>query len=142
MPMAWIFLTGAVIANVASNLAFKRAMQDAPEELSFSAIFPFLFNPFLWIGGLSCCVLLACYLLAIRDLGLSISYAFVTSLSLVGISTAAAILFRETLTLQGGIGIALVIAGLLTLSTAGQGDEAKVDATDLAPQLAEVRREH
>ena len=73
---------------------------------------------------MSCVVLLGCYLLAIRGLGLSISYAFVTSLSLIGITLVAAMVFGETLTVQGGIGVVLVISGLLLIARSSVGDPA------------------
>ncbi len=121
--MAWVLLVVAVLSNVAANLLFKHAMRAFPDELSFGAVLSFLFNPYLWLGGVSCTLLLGCYLLAIRDLNLSISYAFVTSLSLVGITLSAALLFRESLSTPAMIGVAMVVAGILIVSLSGDHSE-------------------
>jgi len=114
--MGWIFLSTAVLANILANIMFKKAMLAFPTEPDLASVFKFMFNPHLWIGGVSCVLLLSCYLLAIRGLGLSVSYAFVTSLSLIGITLVAALLFGESLTLQSGLGVILVISGLLMIA--------------------------
>ena len=114
--MAWIFLTTAVLANILSNVMFKQAMSSFPANPDLASVLKFLLNPYLWIGGSSCVVLLACYLLAIRGLGLSIAYAFVTSLSLLGITIAAALLFKEALSLINLGGVVMVIFGLLMIA--------------------------
>ena len=68
--MAWIFLTVAVLSNIVSNMMFKLAMGAFPQERTFETLFKFALNPYLWLGGLACVLLLGCYLLALRDLGL------------------------------------------------------------------------
>lgn len=136
--MAWVLLVVAVLSNVAANLLFKHAMQAFPSEPSFGTLLAFLFNPYLWLGGISCTLLLGCYLLAIRDLNLSVSYAFVTSLSLVGITLSAAVLFRESLSAPAMIGVALVVAGILTISLSADhaetGTAVSGDAVTPAPK--------
>ena len=125
--MAWIFLTIAVLSNVTSNMMFKLAMASFPQERTFETLFRFAFNPYLWIGGLACVLLLGCYLLALRDIGLMMSYVFVISLSMVGISIASVIFLGEPISLQSGAGMALVIAGM-TMITSANNAGAPADA--------------
>lgn len=116
--MTIVLLLMAVTANVVANLMFKNAMLAFPKEIEFASLFGFAFNPFLWAGGLSAGLVLAFYLLAIKDSGLSSSYAFVTSVSLVGITLTSALVFREALSLQSIAGVVLVIGGIFLISTA------------------------
>jgi len=116
--MAWLLLFAAVAANIFANLMFKTAMAAAPQTLGVDSLFRFAFNPYLWAGGLSAAMVLGFYLLAIRDSGLSSSYAFVTCLSLVGITLASSLIFREALSLQSIAGVVLVIAGIFLISSA------------------------
>jgi multidrug transporter EmrE-like cation transporter len=112
--MAWMFLTIAVLSNITSNMMFKLAMVR------------FAFNPYLWAGGLACVVLLSCYLLALRDLGLLMSYVFVISLSMVGISIASSLFLGEPVSLQAAAGMALIVGGvtLITMANSQPREEA------------------
>lgn len=130
--MAWIFLTIAVLSNVTSNMMFKLAMASFPQERTFETLLRFAFNPYLWIGGTACVLLLGCYLLALRDLGLMMSYVFVISLSMVGISIASSLFLGEALSLRVLMGMALVIGGVTMMSTANRDGDAQVAATPAA----------
>jgi multidrug transporter EmrE-like cation transporter len=137
--MAWIFLTIAVLSNVTSNMMFKLAMASFPQERSFETLFRFAFNPYLWIGGMACVLLLGCYLLALRDIGLMMSYVFVISLSMVGISLASFFFLGEPISLQAGAGMALVIAGMTMITSANQaGAPANAAPVARAEQSLEV----
>lgn len=118
--MAWIFLTIAVLSNVTSNMMFKLAMASFPQERTFETLFRFAFNPYLWLGGMACVVLLSCYLLALRDNGLMVSYVFVISLSMVGISIASVVFLGEPISLQSSLGMAMVIGGMSLITLANQ----------------------
>lgn len=125
--LAWVLLVVAVVANISSNFLFKTAMASFPAEINFSTLLRFAFNPYLWMGAACCGILLASYLLALRDIELTVSYAFVISLSLVGIMVLSPIVLHEPLRLQTVIGAALVIGGILTIASASR----------VAPQLAD-----
>lgn len=116
--MGILLLLAAVCANIVANLMFKNAMDAFPKQVDFQSLFSFAFNPFLWIGGICACMVLGFYLLAIKDSGLSTSYAFVTSISLVGITITSAFLFKETLSFQSIGGVAMVVIGIFLISTA------------------------
>lgn len=118
--MGWILLAVAVVANIASNFMFKHAMAAFPSEIEAGTLLRFAFNPYLWLGGLSCVVLLGSYLLALREIELMVSYAFVISLSLVGITVLSPLLLDTALSLRSLFGVGLVISGILLLTLAGR----------------------
>src|SRR5690606_2648429 len=123
--MAWIFLTIAVLSNITSNMMFKLAMAAFPQERTFETLLRFAFNPYLWAGGMACVLLLGCYLLALRDLSLMMSYVFIISLSMVGITTASVVFFGDPLSLKAGFGAALVIAGVSLIASANHESPAE-----------------
>lgn len=126
--MAWIFLTIAVLSNITSNMMFKLAMAGFPQERSFETLFKFAFNPYLWLGGLACVLLLSCYLMALRDLGLMMSYVFVISLSMVGISIASVLFLGEPISFQSALGMAMVIGGVTLITLANSHAPSSPDA--------------
>lgn len=130
--MAWIFLTIAVLSNITSNMMFKLAMAGFPQERTFETLFRFAFNPYLWIGGLACVLLLSCYLLALRDLGLMMSYVFVISLSMVGISIASSIFLSEPVSLQSALGMALIVGGVTLITVANNQPHAETATAAIA----------
>lgn len=113
--MGWFLLALAVAANIASNFLFKTAMAAFPASPDTWTLIRFAFNPYLLLGGLSCAVLLASYLLALREIDLMTSYAFVISLSLVGITVLSPLILGTELSLGRIAGVALVISGILLL---------------------------
>lgn len=120
--MAWVLLMVAVASNVAANFMFKFAVAALPAEMTATALFKFAFNPYLWIGAACCAVLLASYLLALRELELMVCYAFVISLSLAGITLVSAVLARGNLQLVSVIGVGLIIAGILLITVFRSAD--------------------
>lgn len=136
--MAWIFLTIAVLSNITSNVMFKLAMAAFPQERTFETLLRFAFNPYLWAGGLACVLLLGCYLLALRDLSLMMSYVFVISLSMVGITVASVVFFGDALSLKASVGAALVIAGVSLIASANHAPE--VDTADTANPVGMAAR--
>lgn len=129
--MAWILLLVAVAANIGSNFCFKLAMGAFPAEMAFSTLLRFALNPYLWLGATCCVVLLACYLLALREIELMVSYAFVISLSLVGIAVLSPLLLKEPLTLNAVAGTGLVIAGILLLALSSRHGKSAQETASL-----------
>lgn len=111
----WVALLIAVAGNVTANLAFKYAMIKSGDHLTNGNIFEFLKQPWLWIGGLACIILIASYLLAIKQIGLSTSYATVTTLALVLLTVFSAYLFGDKINIYKAIGIFLIVAGIITM---------------------------
>ncbi len=125
--LGWILLMLAVVANISSNFLFKAAMAGFPSEISFGSLLRFALNPYLWMAVLCCAVLLSSYLLALRQIELTVSYSFVISLSLVGIMVLSPVILGEPLRFQTLAGAVLVIAGILLITSASK----------VAPQLAD-----
>ncbi len=69
-----------------------------------------------WIGLCAAGILLASYLLAIRDIGLGISYAVVTSAALVLVTISAAVAFHEPISSATIVGIGLIMMGIAVLA--------------------------
>lgn len=116
-PVAWILLASAVLANVTSNVMFRCAMRSAPDLKDPVALFHFAFNPYLLTGFAACGALLVSYLLALREIGLMVSYAVVISLSLVGISLVSAIVLNEATSVRAFAGIGLIVVGIVLIVT-------------------------
>lgn len=116
--LAWIALGAAVVANVTANLSLHRAVTVVDARLSLKTALDLLTTPWSWLGGASCLVLIIAYLMAIRTLPLSVSYATVTTLAMALLLAVGVLSGTESLTLARGAGLALVMAGvaLLTLS--------------------------
>src|SRR5690606_3015506 len=131
--MAWIFLTIAVLSNITSNMMFKLAMAAFPQERSFETLLRFAFNPYLWAGGFACVILLSCYLLALRDLGLMMSYVVVISVSMVGISIASVLILGEPFSVRTAIGAAMVVGGVSLIAMANHAPqtETTIAATEI-----------
>jgi multidrug transporter EmrE-like cation transporter len=77
-----------------------------------------LLQPWTWLGVCAAVLLLGSFLVAIRELGIGISYATVTSLALVLITLLAAMIFKEPLNLMVVVGIALIVSGIVVLMVA------------------------
>ncbi|MFQ5563766.1 MAG: DMT family transporter [Parvularculaceae bacterium] len=116
MTMPWLYLAIAVVANIATNLMLKKTMAaiDAPFGAAF--VKETLVSPWLWGALVAGGTLLGSYLLAIRTLDLSLSYAVVTSAALVGITVFAAIAFGEAMTAMKLSGTALIILGIALIT--------------------------
>jgi len=115
--MAWIFLAIAIVANVLTNVALKRAAQSV-EVFSFpKLLLDLMTSSWMWVGFVSALVLVACYMLAIRSLPLSVGYVSVTSMAMVGITLVGVLTGTEVLSLPRVIGICLVLAGVVLVGS-------------------------
>ena len=113
--MTWLALGLAVLFNVLANISLKLATAVMSESASPLTIRAALENVWLWIGGVSCVLLLLSYLYALRGIGLGTTYAAVTSLALILVTVLSSKIFGEPLTASKGIGIVAVIAGIVLI---------------------------
>ena len=95
--IAWLALSAAVLANVVTNISLKLAVRKSSIDPSGHFVVRFFIEPWTWVAVCAGIILLASYLVAIRDIGLGFSYALVTSVALVLITISAAIAFQERL---------------------------------------------
>ncbi|MEM9342749.1 MAG: SMR family transporter [Pseudomonadota bacterium] len=108
----WIALVLAIAGNVGANVAFKRFIQNAD-----GTVLQAVKQPSLWIGLCLGGLLLVSYLYALRGLPLGLAYTFATSISIAGITLAGVLLYGETITLRSAVGIAVIMAGIVLLTT-------------------------
>ena len=113
--MHWVYLSIAVVANIATNLLLKKTMNSIHEPFGMDLLWQAILSPWLWSALVTGFLLLGSYLLAIRTLELSLSYATVTSAALVGITILSTLLFGDTLTIVKIIGIISIIFGLILI---------------------------
>jgi multidrug transporter EmrE-like cation transporter len=111
----WLALAACLVANVMSNVAFKRAMDGTPIEASWHGLLALIGQPWLWVGGLCAGVVLSGYLYALKGVPMSIAYPTVTSMATVGVALAGHVLFGEALGARALVGIALVVSGVTLL---------------------------
>ena len=116
--MAWFALAIAVLANVVANVSLKLAVRTAFAESTEHPVIGILVQSWTWIGVCAAIILLGSYFVAIRDIGLGVSYAIVTSLALVLITIAAAFVFQQRLTLTIFVGMGLIALGIVVLVSA------------------------
>lgn len=114
--MHWYLLALAVAANVATNVLLKKTMASIDVPLGPELIRQAALSPWLWASFAAGGTLLASYVLALRTVDLSISYALVTSAALVGITAASALVFGEPLSALKIAGIALIVSGIALVS--------------------------
>jgi small multidrug resistance pump len=105
-PVGWVLLFCAITAEVAGTMALR--------ELSGG------FRPWpavlVTVGYAVSFVLLA---FALRTVSVSTAYAVWSGVGTVGVAVLAVLIYGEKITLVGGAGIALVIAGCVLLNLGG-----------------------
>jgi multidrug transporter EmrE-like cation transporter len=116
LKVEWIALIVAVLANVLTNISLKLAAKNVASGSLGNLPASFLAQPWTWVGVAAGGILLASYVVAIRQLGLGYCYATVTSLALVLLTIAAAVVLGERLTLTSVVGVSLVLLGVLCLT--------------------------
>ena len=104
--MGWLLLLGAIATEVAGTMAL-RALSTG-WRLGPAMI--------VTVGYLTSFVLLA---LALRTVAVSTAYAVWSGVGTVGVAVLAVLLYGERITLVGGAGIVLVIAGCVLLNVGG-----------------------
>ena len=113
--MYWLALFAAIISNAIANIAFKKAVTKTPIEGGVSAVFTLASDPWMWLGAFSACVLLGCYLYALKGIDISIAYPAVTGFAMLGIVLAGVLFLGETLSIAKVVGIFFVLTGVLLL---------------------------
>lgn len=110
--ISWIALVLAVVANIGSNAALKRAVASLSPDAAEGPVVQLLRNGYLWIGLTLAAVLLISYLAVIRHFPISVAYLTVTALAMVGLVVVDATFFGLKLGVLNLLGIGLVMVGL------------------------------
>jgi small multidrug resistance pump len=104
--MGWLLLLGAIATEVTGTMAL-RALSTG-WRLGPAVI--------VAVGYIASFVLLA---LALRTVAVSTAYAVWSGVGTVGVAVLAVLLYGERITLVGGVGIVLVVAGCVLLNVGG-----------------------
>ena len=108
----------AIAANIGANTALKSAVVSLSPRAGESLLVQLLRNGYFWIGLALAAVLLVSYLVAIREIPMSVAYLALSALAMVGLVVVDSMFFGLKLSVYNVLGIGLVIAGL-ALATNG-----------------------
>lgn len=114
------FLFAAVVCNAGASLALKAAsLQRVDGAPSWTFLDIQRKEMVVVLVALALYVLaFAAYMLALRQVPVSIAYPVVTGLTTLVLAVAASVLFSEMLTLKNMTGVSLVLLGSYLLLTA------------------------
>jgi multidrug transporter EmrE-like cation transporter len=135
---AWIALLIAVLANAASNFAFRLAAADVSHAGLLAGAVSALSSIWFWVGSVLAGLLLASYIYAIKVISLPIAYAVVTTGALSVIALISVAIGYMSLSLVRVAGLVFAVLGivLLTSSPTVSGNNGDSDANSEA-QLRE-----
>lgn len=111
-------LAVAVVTNIGANAALKSAVASLSADAGESMLVQLLRNAHLWVGLALAAVLLVSYLVAIRQIPISVAYLAVSALSMVGLVVVDSTVFGLKLGIQNVLGIVLVVVGLALVARA------------------------
>lgn len=109
----WILIVIAAGANVALNLFLKKGGQNLDTSSLGSLILSILTSPWMWMAGVSACLLLTAFVTAIRLYSLSLTYTAVTALAMVSLTVVDALVQHEAIGIGRSVGLGLIVSGLL-----------------------------
>ena len=104
--MGWVLLLFAIATEIAGTMALR----------ALSTGFRWVPAVVVTLGYLTSFVLLA---LALRTVAVSTAYAVWSGVGTVGVAVLAVLIYGEKITLVGGVGMVLVIAGCVLLNLGG-----------------------
>lgn len=110
----WLLLLAAVVSEVAASLSLKAAL-DEPALYAVVAV-----------GYVSAFALLAVVLA--RGMALGVAYGVWGALGVASTALLSAAVFDEPLTPVMGAGLALIVAGVLTIELGSQAARRRTDA--------------
>lgn len=113
-----VFLS--VILNVLAQILLKKSVNEIALDLSFFGLFSFPFKLVgvfsFWLGILLLCLALGTWLIALKNLPLSVVYPF-SAISIIFVALASRQFLGENLSALSILGIALIISGVFVLFT-------------------------
>jgi len=116
--MAYIFLFLSIVANSLGQILMKYGA----DRLSIDKLFAWgtlrevVFNPYVIAGIFTYVFGMFAWLFTLSKLELSVAYPFL-ALTYVVVFFAAAILFKETILISKILGVALIIIGIVLVSS-------------------------
>lgn len=116
MATPYILLLTSVALTAVAQILFKSAIRAMPREADLmSFLGTVIVSPMVLVGILLFGLGFLIWLVALRDLPVSRAYAFV-AFGIVLVTLFGSVFLKEGLTLSGGVGVALVVAGLAVMA--------------------------
>lgn len=115
-------LLASIVLGASGQLMFKGASRALPpfSELGVFKLILTMFSTPLILGGFACFFVSALmWIVAIKNVPLSVAYPMV-ALSYIIIFTGSALLYGESITWKHGAGAALIIGGILLITSTGR----------------------
>lgn len=113
----WLLLAAAILSEVTGSLSLKGALDHPGLYLVVAA------------GYIASFVLLAMVLR--RGMALGVAYGIWGALGVVATAVMSSLIFNETLTAAMSLGIALIIAGVLTVELGSQAAQRNAQPEEL-----------
>lgn len=112
----WTLIVIAASANIMLNLCLRQTGRSINTDSLGSIIIGLVTSPWAWASILSAGVLLTAFVAAIRVHSLSLTYAAVTAIAMVGLTIVSVSLQLETITTTRILGLGLIVAGIVVSS--------------------------
>ena len=109
----WTLILIAAGAKILLNLSLRQMGRSVSTDSIMSIATSLFLSPWTWISCLWAVVLLSAFVAAIRVYSLSLTYAAVTAIAMVGLTAASVALQMETLSVGRMVGLTLIVAGIL-----------------------------
>ena len=113
----WMALGIAILANIGANLALKQAVDSMTKGTIGEMLFQLLQETNFWIGITLACLLFISYLIAIKQIPVSVAYVITTSLAMLGLIVVENMFYGLTLNSSKIFGAIMIIVGVLLLAT-------------------------
>jgi multidrug transporter EmrE-like cation transporter len=114
----WTLILIAAGANILLNLSLRQMGKGVNTESIVSIVLSLFMSPWAWFSVLCAVVLLSAFVAAIRVYSLSLTYAAVTAIAMVGLTAISVALQIETLSIGRMVGLTLIVAGILVSAMA------------------------
>jgi len=114
----WTLILIAAAATICLNLFLRQTGRSLDTGSLGSILWGLLITPWAWASVLSAAILLTAFVWAIRLYSLSLTYAAVTSIAMVGLTAVSVALQLETVSALRVLGLGLIVAGIVVSAVA------------------------
>ena len=112
---AWMIVLAAIISNASAGVFMKLLTKTTPLQLSKDGLLAVMQNPYAYLAVAGYGAALVLFTLALSKLDLSIAYTTIVSGAIVLVTILSLLLFNEPMTLNKGLGMALILLGVFML---------------------------
>ena len=114
--MKWLILALGISCNASASVLIKIAITPPRKYPTFSDPLGAIMNWPLWLGVCLYCGAFLLYAAALTRLPLNVAHPVMTSGAVATVAVLSVLLFRETFHWTVALGIALVIAGVFSIT--------------------------